>query len=178
MTRKATVLILLILAFSALGCRGRTDKSEGTVILSVSRFDGLPSTVSAATGPFSIGTININNVPKDPNGTTSGLQTVELRSYEVRYTRRDTGHRAPPTLVGGVFGSIAVSSQTTINNLPFLMSNQTQTPPLSDLTHNGADSETGTSVIVLDVTITFFGRTLAGDDVASAPSTFTIEVRP
>jgi len=177
MTRKATVLTLLVLA-SVLGCRGRTDKSEGTVILSVSRFDGLPSVVSATNGPFIIGTININNVPKDPTGTTSNLQTVELRSYEVRYTRRDTGRRVPPTLVGGIFGSIPVSSQTTLNNLPFLMSNQTQTPPLSDLIHNGADSETGTSIIVLDATITFFGRTLAGDDIASAPSTFTIEVRP
>jgi hypothetical protein len=176
--RKATVLVLLILALPLASCNSRTDRSEGSVILTVNNFDGLPTTVSAASGPFVVGTLNLQNIAKDPSGTTSDLQTIEMRSYEVVFTRRDTGRRVPPTLVGALFGNLTVGGQLTLTNLPFMMSDQTQNSPLVDLAENGSDPETGTSVIVLDVTMRFFGRTLAGDNIASAPASFTIEVTP
>jgi hypothetical protein len=181
MKRKATVLVLLALAVSSAaitGCRSRTDRSEGSVILSISNFTQLPVAISAKTGPFSIPTVTVSSVPKDPTGTTSSLQTIELRSYEVTFTRRDTGRRVPPPIAAAIFGNISVGGQLTINNLPFLLSDQTLNPPILDLARNGVDSETGSAVIVLDASIRFFGRTLAGDDIVSAPATFTFEVRP
>lgn len=178
MTRKVTVLLSLILALAVAGCNSRTDRSEGSVILSVSTFNELPSVVSATTGPFSIGSVTLSNIPKDPSGTTSALQTIELRSYEARFIRRDTGRRTPPTLVGALFSNIPVGGQATLTNLPILLSDQTLNPPIVDLARSGADPETGTTVIVLDVSLRFFGRTLSGDNIVSAPATFTIEVRP
>lgn len=178
MKRKAIALSLVVLAFAMAGCRESTDRSEGTVLLSVADFDALPVQVSVTQGPFDIDGLVLRNIPKDPNGTTSDLQSIELRSYEVRYTRRDTGTRIPPSLVQGIFSVVPVGGQITIDNLPIMLTNQLRTPPLSDLADLGADRETGTAVVVLNGSIRFFGRTLAGDDIVSAPANFTIEVVP
>jgi hypothetical protein len=178
MKRKAIALLpLVFLALAVAGCRSRTDRAEGTVLLSVSDFSGLPVQVSLAAGPFQIDRLVIRNIARDPSGTTSDLQSVELHSYEVRYTRRDTGTRVPPALVQSIFSVVPVNSSATLLNLPFLLTNQIRNPPLSDLTDFGADRETGTAVIVLNVSLRFFGRTLSGDDIVSDPASFTIEVR-
>jgi len=73
---------------------------------------------------------------------------------------------------------VTVNGTKDLLNLPFLFSDQVLSQPLKDLRDFGVDRETGTAVIVLDVSLTFFGRTLAGDEIATAPATFTVEVRP
>lgn len=177
--RNALVLPLVALALAAvLGCRSRTDRSEGTVLLSVSDFDGLPVSVSVEQGPFQIEQITIRNVPKDPNGATSALQDVELRSYEVRYTRLDSGGRQLAPLVEPLFGVVPVDGTSQFDNLPFLRIEQLANPPLSDLVDFGADQQTGSQVIPVRVTLRFFGRTLSGDDVASDPASFNVEIVP
>jgi len=178
MKHKATALLLLVLALSFAGCRSRTDKSEGTVILSISNFNLLPVAISAKNGPFSIPTTTMTSVAKDPTGTTSTLQTIELSSYEVTFTRRDTGTRVPPPLVASIFGNITVGGTFSITDLPFMKTDQTLNPPLLDLAQKGVDSETGSAVIVLDCHLRFFGRTLAGDNIVSQTASFTIDVTP
>lgn len=171
-------LIALTVPLALAGCRSRTDRSQGTVLLSVSDFSGLPVSVSlGTTTSFQVDRVTLRNIAKDPTGSTGDLQTVELRSYQVTYRRRDTGTRVPPPAVQAIFGQVPVNGTKDILNLPILFSDQLLSQPLLDLGNFGVDRETGTAVIVLDVSMTFFGRTLSGDDVASAPATFTIEVR-
>jgi hypothetical protein len=171
-------LIALTVPLAVAGCRSRTDRSQGTVVLSVSDFSGLPISVKVSSaGPFQIDRVTLRNIAKDPTGTTGDLQTIELRSYEVTPRRRDTGTRVPPPAVQAIFGEVTVNGTKDILNLPILFSDQLLSEPLLDLVNFGVDRETGTAVIVLDVSMTFFGRTLSGDDIASAPATFTIEVR-
>ena len=172
-------LIALAVAVAVAGCRARTDRSEGTVLLVVSNFNGLPVSVSLrGGGPFQIGRVTLRNVAKDPTGTTSELQTIELRSLEITYRRRDSGTRVPPPSVQAIFGQVTVNGTADLTNLPILLSDQILSQPLKDLVDFGVDRETGTAVVVLDVSMTFFGRTLSGDDVATTPATFTLEVRP
>ncbi|MGH9363071.1 MAG: hypothetical protein ACRD2T_14265 [Thermoanaerobaculia bacterium] len=179
MNARRNLLLLLLLPLALLAaCRARTDRSEGTVVLTISDFDGLPVVVSATAGPFSIEEVELRNVAKDPTGNTSDLQDIEIRSYEVRYTRLDTGTRVPPPLVEAVFGNVQVNSTTLYENLPFMRANQIFNPPISDLADFGRDRETNSTVIPLNVTMRFFGRTLSGDDIASAPASFTIDVVP
>lgn len=178
MKRTVSLLFLAVLVLALGSCRSRTDRSEGSVLLSVTDFDGLPLSVSATAGPTSIGEITLQNFAKDPNGTVSDLQSIELRSYEVRFSRRDTGTRVPPPMVKSIFSLVPVNGTATITNLPFLTADQLFNPPLSDLATTGADRETGSQVIVLNVSLRFFGRTLAGDDIASDPASFTVEVVP
>jgi len=176
---RAFLLLLIVPALAVAGCRSRTDRSEGTVLLTVSHFDGLPFGVTLSNPPpYTIGTLTIRSVAKDPGGTTSSLQDVELRSYEVTYRRRDTGTRVPPPSVQGVFGVVPVNGTTDLLNTGFMFTDQVLSQPLKDLRDFGIDRETGTAVIVLDVSLRFFGRTLSGDDVATEPAVFTIEVRP
>lgn len=178
MTRKLFLLCLMALAAATGGCRERTDQREGSVILSVSDFDGLPSTVSVTNGPFIIEEVTVRNIPKQPSGQTSDLQSIELRGYEVTYRRRDTGRRVPPPTFQRLFGLIPVGGNSAYENLPILTPDQILNPPLRDLAERGVDSETGSRIVVLDVSLRFFGRTLAGDDIVSDPATFTIQVTP
>jgi hypothetical protein len=183
-THRAILLLLIVPALAMASCRERTDRSEGTVLLSVSHFDRLPVSVSInseinGTGvPFSIGTVTLRNVAKDPTGTTGPLQDIEITAYEVTFRRRDTGTRVPAPIVQPLFGNVPVNGTLDINNLNFLLVSQVQEQPLRDLRDFGVDRETGTTVVVFDVIMRFFGRTLSGDDVVSAPAAFTLEVFP
>lgn len=176
----ALALLPLVLSLALAGCRSDTDRSEGTVLLSIASFNGLPSVVSLGSQqpPFVITDLTVRNIAKDPTGSTSELQSVELRTLEIRFTRRDTGSRVPPANVQSIFGLVPVNGTTTLTNVPFLTSDQVLNQPLKDLRDTGRDSETGTAVVVLDVSMRVFGRTLSGDEIVSDPARFTIEVRP
>jgi hypothetical protein len=177
---RAVFFLLAILVLAVTSCRSRTDRSEGNVLLTISSFDGLPSSVSlrSQSPPFTVDSLTIRSISKDPTGTTSNLQSVELRSIEVRFTRRDTGTRVPPSSVQAIFGLVPPDGTSTVTNFPILTSDQVLSQPLKDLRDLGRDSETGTTVIVLDVSMRVFGRTLSGDDIVSDPARFTMEVRP
>ena len=176
-----TALALLpLLLLTVAGCRSRTDRSEGNVLLTISNFSGLPSSVSlnSQAPPFVIGNLTVRNITKDPTGSTSNLQSIELRTVEIRFVRRDAGTRVPPSNVQAVFGLVPTNGSTTLTNVPFLSSDQVLSQPLKDLRDVGRDTETGTVVVVLDVSVRVFGRTLSGDDIVSDPARFTVEVRP
>jgi hypothetical protein len=180
--RKAILCLLAALAALALvaGCRSRTDRSEGTVLLTISSFNGLPSTVSlrSQSPPFTVDSLVVRNILKDPSGTISDLQSVELRTIEIRFSRRDTGTRVPPPNVQSIFGLVPAGGINTLANIPILTSDQVLSQPLKDLRDLGRDTETGTAVVVLDVSMRVFGRTLSGDEIVSDPARFTLEVRP
>lgn len=186
MSRKFKFLVLIAVLLLVVGCNSRTDKADsGGVILSVSDFDGLPFQVSV-TGAMAIGgivtieTIEIDSLATNPNVDNSDLQTVEFETYEVSYTRNDSGSRVPVAMVRSIGGSVEVGSTITYDNLPILTVEQLDNPPLSDLQaiNGGFDRETGSDVIVLNVSIRFYGRTVAGKSVSSNPFGFTVNFVP
>jgi hypothetical protein len=178
----ATLFSLLVLILALSGCRSRTDRSSGTVVLTLGQFNGVPNTISATTAINNAGvfitSLIVQSFSKDPTGTTGPLQNVEITSYQVTYRRRDTGTRTPPTLVESVFLLVPVNSQATLNNGALMRLDQVLNPPISDLAKFGKDQETGSAVVVLDATMQFFGRTLSGDAVATAPISFTVDITP
>jgi hypothetical protein len=178
MTTKLRLAALSLLVLAGMSCNSRTDRSEGSVLLTVSTFDQVPVTVSVTGGPTQLGSITLRSVALDPTGTTSSLQDIQMRSYEVRYARRDTGTRLPQPLVESLFGNVAVNATTVFNNLVFLRTAQLSSPPLSDLANFGTDQQTGSRIIPLRITLRFFGRTLSGTDIVSDPVSFDVEVVP
>ena len=180
MNRMIKTLALSCVALAFLGCEARTDKTDGGgVLLSLTDFDGLPISVSASGCCLvSIDSMTLQNVVKDPSGTTSDLMNVEIQSYEVVYTREDTGTRVPPKFVEAIFGVVPVNSTSTLDNYPVMRTDQFNNVPLKDMAALGFDPETGSTVIRLRFTIRFFGRTLSGDSVESAPASFSVEVVP
>lgn len=173
---------LIALAVLAASCNSRTDKSEGSVLLTISRFDGLPTSISvnglaAVGGLVSVDELTLENFPKDPLGQVSNLMDVELRTYEIVYTRADTGTRRPPTKVQGFFGNVPVRGTDQINNLVLLDGEQLDQPPLSDLLfeNGGFDKETNSRTIRINCALRFFGRTIAGDSVVSNTATWVLQ---
>lgn len=183
MRNSAATLLCLVVLLGSAGCESRTDKSEGGVILSVSDFDGLPAAASVnllAGGLLQIEQIEIQNIPKNPNAGTSSLMNVEMRSYEVTFSRTDAGTRVPAPFVRSLFGVAPVNGNVQYDNLPVMGAEQFDNPPLSDLLfiNGGFDSETGNQVIILKFQIRFFGRTLTGQEVSTSPIRFDVEFVP
>lgn len=183
MKKLISLSILIILAVALGACESRTDRTDGGgVLLSVTDFDGLPLRVlvNQAGAIVQVDEFVIENVAKDPNGVVSSLMNVELGSYEVTYTRADTGTRVPPPYVKGLFGVVPVNGTATFENLDVMGVDQFLNEPLSDLdfTNGGFDKETGSRVVKLNISVRFFGRTLSGDAVQTAPSRFTVEFIP
>jgi hypothetical protein len=183
MKKLISLSILTMLAVALVACESRTDRTDGGgVLLSVTDFDGLPLRVgvNSAGGILQVDEFVIENVAKELNGVTSSLMNVELRSYEVTYTRADTGTRLPPPYVKGLFGVVPVNGTATYENLDVMGADQFLNEPLSDLafSNGGFDKETGSRVIRLNLSVRFFGRTLSGDAVQTAPSQFTVEFIP
>lgn len=186
MNRVTRIVALAAVALAFLGCESRTDKTDGGgVLLSISDFDGLPINISTSLACDVAGQclvqveeIVLQNVPKNPNGITSDLMNVEIQSYEVVFTREDGGTRVPPPLVQSIFGVVPVGGTSTLNNYPVMRTDQFNNVPLRDLIDFGFDRETGSTVVRLRLALRFFGRTLSGDPVESAPAYWSVEVVP
>jgi hypothetical protein len=181
--RAAKLFLVSLLAVGLLACESRTDRTDGGgVILSISDFDGLPIAVSvnSGTGFVQVGEIQVSSVVKDPFLVASDLMNVEIASFEVTYSRADTGTRLPPKFVRGLFGVVPAAGTFTVENLPVMAPEQFDVPPLSDLLfqNGGFDKETGDNRIILNCHIRFFGRTLSGDAVISEPGNFTLTIVP
>lgn len=182
--RRVILFILMVLALAGTSCRSRTDRDGATVVISVLNFSGVPFSVSLRDHVtdngdelFFVNTVSIANNAKDPAGAVTPLQDVQLRGYEVTYHRRDPGRVPPPTVLG-ISGTVEAGQARSYEDVPWITSDQILNQPLKDLLDFGRDRETNTTVIVLDVSMRFFGRTLAGDEVATDPATFTVEIRP
>jgi len=178
----ALVLACLLLAP---GCDSRLHETDGGgVLLSVSDFDGLPTIVSVsaarAAGLVTIDSITIESIVRDIDGAQSSLMNVEMQSYEVTYTRGDGGTRVPPPLVQKIFGVTPAGGTQTYDNLPIILSDQLNNPPLKDLflENGGFDKETDRTSIILNVRLRFFGRSIGGEAVDTAPVQFTVEFVP
>jgi len=183
MNRFARISALGITALALLGCQARTDKQDGGgILLSISDFDGLPTTISAsagaAAGQVSVNSITVQSIIKNPGQPTSDLMTVEIESYEVTFQRDDTGTRLPPRLKNYVFGSVAAGGTFTLTNGPIMRVDQFNNQPLRDMIELGKDPETQSTVMRFRVGIQFFGKTISGEVVESAPAYFTLEVFP
>lgn len=181
MNRTIKTLALSCLVLALAGCESSTDKVDaGGVILSLSDFDGLPIFVSATGDCCSVAveTMTLQSISKNPSGPTGPLMNVEIQSYEVIYTREDTGTRTPPRLVQSIFGVVPIGGTSQLDNYPVIREDQFNSQPFLDLQDFGRDTQTGSTVVRMRLTIRFFGRTLSGDAVESAPASFSIEVRP
>lgn len=179
-----TLALPVVLLATVGGCSsGVGDTDSGGVALVVSQFDGLPSQVSVntagAAGLVTVDTMQLSSIIENPN-RVSDLQTIELRTYEVQYSRADSGERVPTPLVERLFSTVPPGGTSTFNNLPILRNEQLLNPPLSDLlfVNGGFDSETGSEVIRLNCHLRFFGRTLGGRDVVTSTQSFTLDFVP
>ena len=180
-TTKIAGLLLLALSFGlVLGCNDIEETDTGGVFLKVD-FVSVPGPIGVNdVTEVTIPTIDISSVVPNQLAGTSQLMDVLIDVYEVTYTRADTGTRVPPAYIYRRAGTVPVGGNLALSNFPIMGQEQLQAAPLSDLLfeNGGIDRETGSSLIRIDVTFQVFGKTIAGDDVASEPRTETMEFIP
>ncbi|HEV8240030.1 MAG TPA: hypothetical protein VGS57_11730 [Thermoanaerobaculia bacterium] len=181
MHRLVRSVLLGAMMVGLLSCEARTDRTDtGGVLLTVSDYE-----LGNITIPVSVNdhlyvqadSITLQNVVLNPSAPTSGLMDVELKSYQVRYRRADTGTRVPRPLTDGIFGNVPQGGNDTINDLTLMGPDQLRNVPLSDLLaiNGGFDKETGSPFIKLELELTFFGKTLSGDEVSTNPVRFALD---
>jgi hypothetical protein len=165
------------------GCSGNDlTKSASPVALIATTSQTLHTLdlLSGATGcNVSIGTVSMQALIKNPSsGTTNTtFEQVHVTSYQVSYVRTDGGKLVPAPFVMSTDLLLTPgggASATTF--LAFQADALTQAPFAALLPVNGGrDPDTGQAFVSMDVTLTFFGETLAGDKVSAqtkVPLTF------
>jgi hypothetical protein len=129
----------------------------------------------------SLGTVNIRILPLQPqNDPTRPVQTqfldVKLDRYQVSYQRTDGGKLVPPSFVRSTAQVITLTggTQSLSDFIAFETNALNQAPFAALLPQNGGkDAETGLSFVKLNIILTVFGQTLAGDRVQGS-ATFPI----
>jgi hypothetical protein len=182
MMRSTKILALGLAALAFVGCESRTDKVDGGgVLLSISDFQGLPTSVniSGVGDSLRIPSLTVQNIVKNTSQPTSDLMNVEIQYFEVTFTRNDTGTRIPQPLVESRPAVVPVNGSFTYGNLPVMRLAQLDYPALHDLATFGVDRETNSTTVVLNLWLRFYGRTLSGDPIDTGTGRgFTVQFLP
>jgi hypothetical protein len=180
-SRALLLTIAAALPFVA-GCTNKQGETESPVFLTtdLATSAGQSLTFNIATGaPLQLTTMVVTSHGKSPTVTDpQGFQTVQLTSYVVHFTRLDGGTKVPADETFAVGGTIPLNGSITLNNYPVITPAASQQSPFDQLLpfNGGIDQETGQPLIHLGLTITFYGETVAGTRVSSAPVTMGIFV--
>lgn len=178
---RVTLLVAVLgLALLVLGCSDLEETDTGGVVLKVD-FVNVPGQIGVNDQTeVTIPTIEIESIVPNVADGQSQLMDVLVDLYEVTYSRADTGTRVPQAFIFKRASTVPVSSTLTLTNFPVLGRAQMESEPLADLLfeNGGIDRETNSSLIRMNVTFQIFGKTLAGDEVASTPVTETLEFVP
>ena len=126
-----------------------------------------------------VGTIELQVITKNPaSGSTNvDFEQVKLTSYTVSYVRSDGGKLVPASFTRPISGLLVPGGgATSLNNFLILSPEALLVAPFAALfpQNGGRDPDTLSSTIHMNVTVTVFGQTLAGDNV-SANTTFPLD---
>jgi hypothetical protein len=99
---------------------------------------------------------------KNPNGPTAPASTVQLDSYEVRYTRSDgrgtEGVDVPYRITGNLAASVGVGDELTIP-LEVVRRQAKIDPPLTNIQQ--------TTILTVQAQVTLFGKTISEKRVSA-----------
>lgn len=177
---RAALLVALVIA--AAGCSNEISKSSTPVELvaslatqPISRYDFAPNAKGCAGNIF---TFTIQNRLKNPASPTSSstFLDVHLTRYHVHFVRTDGGKLVPADYdrsLDQIISTGATSSTIIVHLLDF--GDAFNLAPFAALLpqNGGRDPDTGSSVVKMNMVITFIGQTLAGDNVST---TLTVPV--
>ena len=180
------IVAALLFTLPGCGASGDIDNTENAVVLVL-------VSITPASDPFgdvlsNSGTILDDTVDvvfsahlKAPvtnassNTVAPTLQDIILERYEVTYSRTDGGSQVPAGFSRGISLRVrltphgeVVLRESSYNGLVIVPSTTKAQPPVSLLIDPGFESQTGYVNIQVNAHITFFGRTIAGDQVTAS----------
>ncbi len=174
MKRITPVFVTLALALAVWSCGGSStlDDSEASVFLTIDISEYNPDIdICLQQTDLAIDSMEINSEMKNPSGTSSTQQDVNLKRWVIRPYRTDGGTTASPewTYDQAVFvpaGGSASLENYRVYPLEFL-----RELPLSYLLpeNGGYDPETGNTNIRQSFELQIYGQTVSGKNVSTVP---------
>ena len=182
MNRIALVALSTLLMIVAGSCND-INKQEAPVSLVVSNTQNLhlidlagdPSGVTNGKCRQTISTVHLTSVvlqpplatTPNPNVSAADLNQIKVDRYQVSYVRVDGGHLVPAPFVRSTSVVIAPGGTGDATTFQAFDPNAILQAPFAALLpqNGGVDPETGKPIITMDVILTFFGQTLAGERV-------------
>lgn len=182
--KKLALIVAIALPSVAILSCNSVARESGSVELVVSGtqiINQIDLQGGAAGCATSLGTVNIRILPLQPQNdpahpVSTQFLDVKLDRYQVTYQRTDGGKLVPPSFVRSTAQVIALSggSQSLSDFVGFETNALNQAPFAALLPQNGGkDPETGLGFVKLNIILTVFGETLAGDRVQGS-ATFPI----
>jgi hypothetical protein len=175
MKKFALIAAIVLPSVAILSCNSIARES-GSVELVVSgtqtlnQIDLQPGAAGCAT---SLGTVQLRvlllqnqNDPTHP--TTNTFNDVKLDRYQVTYVRTDGGTLVPPSFVRSTAQVvIATGPGQSLSDFVAFETNAFNLAPFAALQpqNGGRDPETGLSFVKMNIVLTVFGQTLAGERV-------------
>lgn len=167
----AGVAVLVLAA----GCSNEINRSSSPVDLIVTNAQALQRidlAPTAANCNKAIGTISLRSVLKNPTQVSNQtFNDVRISSYQVTYVRTDGGKQVPVSFTRTMDAIIVTGGgATALSNFLILEPGALVQAPFAALQPNngGRDPETGKTFLQMDVIVTVFGETLAGERVSGS----------
>ncbi|HXH37951.1 MAG TPA: hypothetical protein VNN08_04955 [Thermoanaerobaculia bacterium] len=179
----AMIAAILLPSVAILSCKS-VAKESGSVELVVSGIQNINQVdlqAGAAGCATSIGSVQmrillLQNQNDALHPVTNTFNDVKLDRYQVTYLRTDGGTLVPPSFVRSTSQVLVVGggSQSLSDFLAFETNALNLAPFAALLPQNGGrDAETGLNFVKLNITLTVFGQTLAGERVQGS-ATFPV----
>ena len=164
---------LLAGVLSVTGCSSNSQGDDASpVFLSVS-YKELPEVWNVGSGaPLQFDTTELRSILKNPGAGSSTFLDTRLDDYVVEWKRIDGGTKVPDSETFGGNVLIPAGGTSTLTNYPYMSRTALLRAPLDQLLpfNGGIDRETGRSEIRCQATVTYRGRTLAGQPVRGVGS--------
>ena len=176
MRRAALVCSVSCLALLALSCGGsnKLDDTEAPVYITVEVEEYNPDVdICLQVGDLTISKLNLQSNPKAPGGALGTAQDVNLERWVVTPYRTDGGSTASPPWSHDLSVLVPASGETGLENYRIYPFEYLLEPPLPQLRpeNGGVDAETGNRNIRQSLRLQIYGRTMAGQAVATQPVT-------
>ena len=174
MKRITPVFVTLALALVVWSCGGNStlDNTEASVFLTVDVSEYNPDIdLCLQASDISIGSLDIQSESKNPEGTSSAQQDVNLTRWVIKPYRTDGGSTASPEWTYDQAVYVPSDGSASLENYRVYPLEFLGEVPLAYLLpeNGGFDPETGNNNIRQSFELQIFGRTVSGKSVATEP---------
>jgi hypothetical protein len=180
MKKIAMIVAIALPSVAILSCKSVAQESApvelvvaGTQTINQIDLQGGATGCATSLGTVSLRILLLQNQNDPQHPANNNLNDVKLDRYQVTYLRTDGGKLVPPSFVRSTSQVVTVTggSQSLSDFIAFETNAFNQAPFVALQPQNGGkDPETGLGFVKLDIILTVYGQTLAGDRVQGSAS--------
>lgn len=173
MKRIAGIAMAASLSVAALSCNSiARESSPVTLIVSgTQNLNQVDLQAGAAGCAASLGSVLMQVRLLESNASRTDLNDVKLDRYQVTYQRTDGGKLVPQSFVRSTAQVLLVNgSATSLSDFIAFETNALNLAPFAALLpqNGGKDPDTGLGFVKMDIILTIYGSTLAGERVSGS----------